>query len=68
MSRIIEVKQMIGDSKLLKDIDSIAKLTKDIVNKIELQNTLYLDDYNYISTITERARITLQKVYEILKI
>ena len=68
MNKVIEIKQMIGDSKLLKDIDSIINLTEDIVKSIEIKNDLYLEDYKYICTITERAKIALQKVLEIIKV
>lgn len=68
MVKIIEIKQTVGNPKLLDNIFEIQKITQDIINRFERSNELTFDDYLFIESVTAKVRNSLKKVNEILKI
>lgn len=66
MIKIIEIKESLTDSSLLKDIYKTELLIKDIISKLENSKELNIDDYAFIKTVLNKTKIALQKINNIL--
>ena len=67
MIKIIEVKETIADSSLIKDIYITENLIKDIIKELEANAEMNRDDYNFSSTVIMKVKVALQKVATLIK-
>ena len=68
MIKILEIKETLFDSQLVKDIYELNQLTKQMINKIESIEDINYDDFKYLQILLEKTKIGLKKANEILKL
>lgn len=68
MIKIVEIKETLFDSQIVKDIYCLNQLTKQMMNKIENIEDINYDDYKYLQILLEKTKIGLKKANEILKL
>lgn len=64
MIKIIEVKETIADSSLIKGI----YITENLIKELEANAEMNRDDYNFSSTVLMKVKVALQKVATLIKI
>lgn len=68
MIKVYEITETISDSKLMDNLYSINKITKELIKQTEFIQDINKDDLDYINIALEKIKINLEKAYLIINI
>lgn len=65
--KIVEVRQNIIDSSISRDIFDCSKIIQQLVALLEYVDTLNYYDFEYISILSDKAKLILYKMFVIMQ-